>query len=210
MSNNARRVWIALLEKNLDFEVVDVQLNGDQFQSEYLTLNPFHHVPVLVDDGFTIIESLAILDYLEAKYPTPALLPKTPQDLATVKMINLVNVNELSSALITIMRDNLEVEVEADKLAQAQKQAATVMKFYSEKLGDKEFFVAGQYTVADIVAGLSVHFLTEIGFSLAEYPSLQNWLTGLQQREAWQKVLPTPEDFEVFKQRVKAIILSRQ
>jgi len=55
--------------------------------------NPFHQVPVL-DDGYTS-QSLAILDYLEAKHPTPELLPTNARDLATVRMVEMVTVNEL-------------------------------------------------------------------------------------------------------------------
>ena len=75
ISANSRRVWIALLEKEIPFELVPLKLDGDQFQPEFLAINPFHHIPVLVDDDFRLIESLAILDYLEAKYPSPAMLP---------------------------------------------------------------------------------------------------------------------------------------
>lgn len=56
-------------------------------------MNPFHRIPVLVDDDFTVVESLAILDYLETKYPEPAMLPKEPKDLAVLKMVELVTVN---------------------------------------------------------------------------------------------------------------------
>lgn len=79
LSINSRRVWVALLEKNLPFEETVMGLGGDQLQPEFLSLNPFHHIPVLVDDGFTVIESFAILDYLEAKYPAHSLLPTTPE-----------------------------------------------------------------------------------------------------------------------------------
>ena len=61
ISPNSRRVWITLLEKELEFELVEVKLDGAQFQPEFLALNPFHHIPILVDDGFNIVESLAIL-----------------------------------------------------------------------------------------------------------------------------------------------------
>lgn len=82
ISPNSRRIWITLVEKGLEFELVEVKLDGEQFKPEYLGLNPFHHIPVVVDDGFNIVESLAILDYLEAKYPKPAMLPTDAKDLA--------------------------------------------------------------------------------------------------------------------------------
>ncbi len=75
LSPIARRVWLALLEKKIPFEsfIVDLK-NDEQHHPNYLQLNPFHHVPVIIDDNFRLIESLAILDYLESKYPTPSLL----------------------------------------------------------------------------------------------------------------------------------------
>ncbi len=54
ISSNSRRVWIALLEKEIPFELVSLNLDGDQFQPEFLALNSFHHIPVLVDDGFSM------------------------------------------------------------------------------------------------------------------------------------------------------------
>ena len=56
ISFNSRRVWIVLLEKGLKFELVELKLDGDQFQPDFVALNPFHHIPVLVDDGFRVSE----------------------------------------------------------------------------------------------------------------------------------------------------------
>lgn len=119
ISFNSRRVWVMLLEKQIPFKTIEVNLDGEQFQPEFLTLNPFHHIPVLVDDGFTVIESLAILDYLEAKYPEPALLPKNPEQLATVRMIQLVTANELLPTLMPFIRQMVGLETPSEKLAQA-------------------------------------------------------------------------------------------
>lgn len=79
ISMNSRRVWMALLEKKLEFDLVDMQLDGDQLQPEFLAMNPLHHIPVLVDDGFNVVESLAILDYLEANILIPHFYPQMPK-----------------------------------------------------------------------------------------------------------------------------------
>ena len=70
LSPLSRRVWIALLEKQILFtsEVISLK-DGEQFKPNFLKISPFHHVPVIIDDGLRILESLAILDYLESKYP---------------------------------------------------------------------------------------------------------------------------------------------
>ena len=67
ISLNSRRVWVALLEKQLAFEPLALNLDGDQFKPDFLAINPFHRIPVLVDEDLTVVESLAILDDREAK-----------------------------------------------------------------------------------------------------------------------------------------------
>jgi glutathione S-transferase len=99
----ARPVWLALLEKQLPFELIPVDLSGEQFEPEFLALNPFSHVPVLVDGDFRVIESLAILDYLEARYPDLSLLPTDAIALARVRMVQMVTLNELLPAVIKLL-----------------------------------------------------------------------------------------------------------
>lgn len=42
ISPNSRRVWITLLEKGLEFELMEVKINGEQFKPEFLAISPFH------------------------------------------------------------------------------------------------------------------------------------------------------------------------
>ncbi|MEO0970244.1 MAG: glutathione S-transferase family protein, partial [Cyanobacteria bacterium J06639_18] len=59
LSPMSRRVWRGLLEKEIPFEPILIELNGDHLQADYLAINPFHHVPVIIDDGLRILESIA-------------------------------------------------------------------------------------------------------------------------------------------------------
>ncbi|MGB0562509.1 MAG: glutathione S-transferase family protein [Spirulinaceae cyanobacterium] len=194
LSNNSRRVWITLLEKGLDFDLVPVQLNGEQFKPEFLALNPFHHIPVLVDEGFRVLESVAILDYLDAQYPTPPLLPPSPQDLAKVRMIQMVQLNELMPATLPLLRHTVGIPVDPPTLAATQQQVQTVLAFYNEQLGE-DYFVTGQFTYADIMAGISVGILTMfLEVSIADFPNLEAWLDRVQARESFQQTQPTPAE----------------
>ncbi len=135
ISPNSRRVWITLLEKGLDFEHVEIKLDGEQFKQEFLAISPFHHIPALVDEGFNLVESLAILDYLEAKYPTPAMLPKDAKDLAVVRMVQLVTVNELFPATFPLLPQMLGLPGgDPEKIEQAKQKVATVLKFFEKNL----------------------------------------------------------------------------
>src|SRR5688572_10144215 len=70
------RVLIALHEKGLAYESEQIDVHSSKVRTpEFLRVNPFGQIPVLEDAGVTIAESIAILEYLEERYPTPALMP---------------------------------------------------------------------------------------------------------------------------------------
>lgn len=204
LSINSRRVWVALIEKNLPFDARVVTLSGDQFQPEFLALNPFHHIPVLVDDGFTVIESFAILDYLEAKYPTPSLLATTPEEIAKMRMVEMVTVNELVPAINPLIKKMMGFGQEPEEaIAQAKQKSEVVLKFYAAKLADQPFFCGDQLTLADVVAGTFAPWFEQLGLPMAEYPTLQAWTSRLMERPAWQTTQPTQEELAAFRDRMQ-------
>ncbi|NES00216.1 MAG: glutathione S-transferase family protein [Symploca sp. SIO1B1] len=203
ISGNARRVWIALLEKQIPFEPILLKLDGDQFKPEFVAINPFHHIPVIVDDGFEVVESLAILDYLEAKYPTPSLMPQEAKALATVRMVELVTINELVPATVPLMQQMLQLPVTTEKIETAQQRIANVLSFFENKLSNTPYFVGENLTLADIVAGSSSLFLSFMGIPVDSYPKVKNWLEQLMQRESFVKTAPTPEEIEAAKPMAK-------
>ncbi len=197
----SRPVWIALLEKKLQFELVSLKLDGDQFQPEFLTINPFNHVPVLEDNGFRVIESLAILDYLEAKYPTPALLPTDAKALAIVRMVEMVAMNELLPVMVDLIRQHKHPQ----KLQQAKQQVATVLAFFEDLLGSCPYFGGEHLTLAEVVAGTMVPWLPNLGVPLTGYQKLSSWSERLLAREAWATTQLNLEAFEEFKRRVRVL-----
>lgn len=93
-SSASYRVRIALNLKGLAYEVVPVHLlkgGGEQLAPAYRALSPDGLVPVLLDDdtGLALNQSLAIVEYLEETYPTPALLPEKAADRAWVRSLAL-------------------------------------------------------------------------------------------------------------------------
>ncbi|MBD2252239.1 glutathione S-transferase family protein [Nostoc parmelioides] len=191
----ARRVWRTLLEKEITFEPILMSLDGDQLQPEFLEINPFHHIPVILDNGFRVIESLAIMDYLEAKYPTPALLPKKAESLATVRMVQMVATNELLPKMISLIFEDKN----SSKFLQAYEHINKVLAFLSESLGNESYYGGEQLTLADIVAGTDLSLLPKLGISFSNYPNLQDWFERLMTRKSWQQTELSVEDFEKFK-----------
>jgi glutathione S-transferase len=198
----ARPVWLALVEKQIPFELVPVDIpNHQQLEPEFLALNPFGHIPVLTDDDFRVIESLAILDYLEAKHPTPALLPTAPKMLARVRMVQLVTVNELIPAIAKL----LIYSADSPDQAYAQVQAITALRFLETELGDRPYFADNQLSLADIVAGTLVHRLPDLGLPLTDYPNLEQWSARLLARPSWQTIQLEPEEWQRFKRSLRVM-----
>jgi maleylpyruvate isomerase len=91
-SSASYRVRIALNLKGLNCEHAPIHLRrggGEQFSSEYKAKNPQALVPTLEDGGRSLTQSLAIIEYLEERYPEPPLLPKDPADRAAVRAMAL-------------------------------------------------------------------------------------------------------------------------
>ncbi len=206
-SINSRRVWIALLEKELPFEEVLLTLDDDRYQPEFLELNPFHHIPVLVDDGFRVVESLAILDYLEAKYPTPVLVPTDAKAIATVRMVQQVTLNELWSPMIRLSSEVMGfVKNDPQKLEKARQQVLTVLNFFENLVSDSPYFGSNYLTLADITAGTMVPQLPSIGVPLDDYPKLSAWMERIMARPSWQKTQPSSEEIEALLPQAKVLM----
>ena len=89
-SSACYRVRIALNLKGIAYRAVPVNLlEGDQKAEEYRDRNPQAFVPTLEIDGRRLVQSLAIIDWLEARHPEPALLPAEPDDRAHVLALAL-------------------------------------------------------------------------------------------------------------------------
>jgi glutathione S-transferase len=176
ISANARRVWITLLEKQIPFEPIIVNLDGEQFQSEFTAINPLQRVPAIVDNELRIFESLAILDYLEAKYPVPELMPKELDKLAIARMISMVSLTELQPAALTLTKQLLGLEIDPTSVEKARQRAISILQFFEETISDRPYFTGNTFTIADIVAGTLVPSASMFGISLDPYPRLNAWI----------------------------------
>jgi glutathione S-transferase len=176
ISANSRRVWITLLEKQIPFEPIIVDLDGEQFQSEFTAINPLQRVPAIVDNGLRVFESLAILDYLEAKYPAPELMPKELDKLAIARMISMVSLTELQPAAITLTKQLMGLAVDLTSVEKARQRAISTLQFFEDTISDRPYFTGDTFTVADIVAGTLVPSAAMFGISLDPYPGLNAWI----------------------------------
>ncbi len=102
------RVRVALAWKRLEFEYIPVHLlagGGEQYSDAHRALNPSQQVPVLVVDDGALAQSVAILEYLEERWPAPPLLPRGLVDRARVRqMVEVVNSGTQPLQNLLVMR----------------------------------------------------------------------------------------------------------
>ncbi len=111
------RVRIAMNLKGLPHEDTYLHLEkGDQFAPAYKAVNPQMVVPTLIDGEAKLFQSLAILEYLEEKYPDPPLLPKDAAARAWCRGFALINIADSHPLLVPRIRHYLGDEL---KLPQA-------------------------------------------------------------------------------------------
>jgi maleylacetoacetate isomerase len=106
------RVRIALNLKGLKREDSFLHLEkGDQFAPEYRALNPQMVVPTLIDGETKLFQSLAILEYLEEKFPEPPLLPTDIAARAWVRGLALINIADAHPLIVPRIRHYLTDEL---------------------------------------------------------------------------------------------------
>ena len=89
-SSAAYRTRIALNLKGLAYEYIPIHLQkGEQHRNDYHAINPQELVPALIDESGTFTQSIAIIEYLDERYPDPPLLPRTVAERARVRAIAL-------------------------------------------------------------------------------------------------------------------------
>jgi maleylacetoacetate isomerase len=91
-SSTSYRLRIALALKGLDYEAHFISLPKMQHRAEdYMDVNPQGLLPALIeDDGTVLVQSLAMLEYLDETYPTPRLVPEDPKDRAYIRTLSQI------------------------------------------------------------------------------------------------------------------------
>jgi maleylacetoacetate isomerase len=179
-SQAAYRVRIALGLKGLAMEKVTLDLlAGDQFAADYHALNPEGVVPTLIDgEGEPLTQSLAILEYLDEKYPDPPLLPKELRARAHARAIAQLVAMDAHPFIVPRVRKYLEEELHLDEATRARwarhwldQGSRAVEEVLARDPRTGKFCVGDQPTVADIC--LAAHLTSAKlfgGRDPADYP----------------------------------------
>jgi maleylacetoacetate isomerase len=115
----AYRVRVALALKGLQAHEIAIDLDaGEQFAPDFLAVNPEGAVPALIEPGEApITQSMAILEYLEERYPDPPLLPADPHGRARVRSLAALVVSDTHPLLVPRVRTYLAEHAGFDEAA---------------------------------------------------------------------------------------------
>lgn len=184
LSGNAYKVRLLLAMLGLDYELINVDLRAGEAQTEaFLRLNPRGQVPVLVDGGTVIWDSLAILVYLARRYGDGEWLPADILGETQVMQWLAVSENEL---LYGLARARAVVLLKRPfNLEQCQTEGKAGLAVMEAHLAGNAWLAAGKPTLADIACYPYV-MLAPVGeISLEPYPHVRKWLARVEALPGW-------------------------
>ncbi|MGD9763236.1 MAG: glutathione S-transferase family protein [Candidatus Binatia bacterium] len=186
----AQKVRVVLAEKELEYETIFVDLRtGEHRQNaEFLRLNPYGKVPVLIDDEVIVYDSTIINEYLEDEYPHPALMPEDSGARARVRTLEDYCDNSFlpSAGFVQAELSKPAAEQDAERLQRYRNELVRGLKRLEGFLAGKEY-LAGQFSLADVAFVPAILILPRLGVEVD--PSLRSvaaWITRLRQRPSVQ------------------------
>jgi stringent starvation protein A len=166
------RVRIVLAEKGVEFETVEIDLSDRP--AWLYEKNPSGRVPVLEEDDRPLPESAVIMEFLEERYPEPALLPADPADRAFARL-RVFRDDELTAPYYALRRGE---DGAAERLD-------TALRGLDGVLDGRAFLGGADYGLADIaLVPWILRARDMLGVSLEPYPALAAWLATLEERPA--------------------------
>jgi glutathione S-transferase len=199
-----RRVTIYRLEKNIpDLEVVDVQLANDRakgWPEDVRKLSPSGSLPILdPGDGTLVRQSLAILEYLEDRYPTPTMLGETPAERALVR--ELISVFDDATAFFGLwatkssnVADVVNEPKSRDISEYGHKRFVRDLEIAEAMMSESGPWLTGEsVTTADCVAIATLNMIDEV-YSVKvpaeRFPKLAGWYERFSARPSVTPLAP--------------------
>ncbi|SIQ46438.1 glutathione S-transferase family protein [Aquipseudomonas alcaligenes] len=188
---NGHKISIALEELGLPYEVHALSFDRqEQKAPDFLRINPNGRIPAIVDDGFAVFESGAILLYLAEK--TGQLLPSDPKGRSLAiqwLMFQMGGVGPMQGQANVFFRyfpERLQGAID-----RYQHETRRLYEVLDRRLGEAEY-LAGDYGIADIATYPWVRIHDWAGVAIDGLEHLQRWMDAIAVRPAVQRGLRVP------------------
>jgi glutathione S-transferase len=194
LSNFATKCRIAIYEKNAPVEIAPIP-GGDLHSAEYAKINPLGKTPALDADGLLIPESEVINEYLEDKFPTPALLPKSPEARARVRILTRFHDLYLEPPLRALF-PQMNPKTRDEKVVNEKLTEENLRLDQLEKmLAETGFACGADFTLADCAIAPTMFFAVNLLGMFGAKPPLEGrpklaaWWNHVQTRPSVKKAL---------------------
>jgi len=181
-----QKVRVVLAEKDLEYEKIFVDLRKqEQKLPDFLRLNPYGKVPVLLDEDEVIYDSTIINEYLEDEYPLPSLMPEDSGRRARVRMLEDYCDNSFippTTMLLAQLRKT-DVERDAQRVEQARDELRRALYYLRDQIGGNEFLLGKDFTLADAAFAPRIMVLGRLGIELEPaLGAVQGWIDRIRAR----------------------------
>ncbi|XP_062125597.1 glutathione S-transferase 1-1-like [Drosophila sulfurigaster albostrigata] len=181
---------ILLVGKVVGVEFNKITVNTrekEQLKPEFVKLNPQHTIPTIVDNGFSLWESRAILTYLIEKYAKDdSLYPKDPQKRAVVNQRVYFDLGTLFKALAEYYYPQFQKK-EADP--EQFKKVEEALSFLNSFLEGQQYLAGDSLTVADIAILSTIASFQAVGLDISKYSNVAKWYeNGSKVTPAWEEL----------------------
>jgi glutathione S-transferase len=193
LSAYAMKVKIALNEKGLEYRTaIPEGMAKGQAGGEFLTANPRAEVPALIDDDFAVFDSTVMLEYIEDKWPSPALLPASPRERARVRMIEDVMDTQYEPnnwGSFEVLRYRRAEGALADRLvAYGKRNIEQLQRWLDAQLGERPWFNCDAFGWGDLSVIPYLNRSAGYGYLPAKGSRLADWFERANRRETVAKV----------------------
>ena len=185
-----RALWMAN-ELGLDYEHIKIEIgDAGARQPEFLAINPNGRLPAIDDDGFVLVESLAITLYLAKKHSNGTLYPSSLEGEAKAWQWSLWALTEVDRGVNIWSLHAVRLppeEQDAGKRAEALAVLAAPFKVLDGAVKDRPYLLGGEFTVADL--NVSAVISRAVDMDLSAWPHLNAWLLRCLERPAAREAL---------------------
>ena len=189
LSPYAQKIKIALIEKGIAFETRIP--NVDAPDAEFAAASPRLEVPALLDGELALFDSTIILQYVEERWPEPALLPASPSERARVRMLEEVCDTAYDAVTWGITEINVfkraEGETAERMLAKARTQIAGLNAHLERSLNGREFFGGERFGYGDVAVYPFVNGAAALGYKPVADGPLERWLKATRKRPSAER-----------------------
>lgn len=188
LSGHCHRVELLLSMLELPCHVVDVDIGrGDLLTADFVALNRFSQVPVIVDDGIVVADSNAILVYLAKRHGSERWLPEDPRGAAAVQRWLSAAAGPIAfgvarARMVSLFGAPFNAR---DAIALGHK----FLRVLDGELSGRAFLAADHATIADLACYSYVAHAPEGHVALEAYADVRAWL---QRVEALPRFVPMP------------------